>query len=88
MKREVLYLVAALALSGCEQEVPMVNLGIDEVYSVYRMRTLRLHPEFPGDGYVWTMPDRQGRDSVVGTQRDYFFVGAAPGDYYLTLRIR
>ncbi len=87
MKREVLYLVAALALSGCEQEVPMVNLGIDEVYSVYRMRTLRLHPEFPGDGYVWTMPDRQGRDSVVGTQRDYFFVGAAPGDYYLTLRI-
>lgn len=91
MKQIYLYycLVALLAFQGCnsDEDFPMVNLGIDDTYSVYRMRTLRLHPEFPGDSYTWTMPDSRGRDSIVGSSRDFFFCGAAPGDYYLTLRI-
>ncbi len=77
----------ALTSAGCSDGVPMVNLGIDNVYSVYRMRTLRLHPEYPGESYVWSMPDAHGRDSVVCTQRDYYFCAPKAGDYEVTLRI-
>lgn len=79
--------VLLMSLAACSPDVPMVNLGIDDNYSIYRMATLRLHPEFPGDSYTWTMPDAAGRDSIVGTGRDYYFCAPAAGDYYLTLRI-
>ena len=82
-----LLLLAATA-AGCEPSSEMVSLGVEENYAVYRMRTLKLHPEFTGSGgYVWSMPDSQGRDSVVSTSRDFFFVGAEPGTYTLKLRI-
>ncbi len=90
MRWLVRYVVAMLIIAlavGCQSDVPMVNLGIDDVYSVYRMRTLRLHPEYPGDGYLWTMPDASGADSVVCTDRDYYFCAPAAGDYTLKLRI-
>lgn len=93
MKKTIPHIITGIILlsttAACndDADIPMVNLGIDDTYSVYRMRTLRLHPEFPGDSYTWSMPDSQGRDSIVGTERDYFFCGPAPGDYYLTLRI-
>lgn len=79
--------MAAVA-AGCEPEAEMVSLGVEETYSVYRMRTLKLHPEFTGSGgYEWSMPDSQGRDSVVSTARDFYFVGEKPGVYALKLRI-
>ncbi len=77
----------ALCLCACRPDAPMVSLGIDDTYSVYRMRTLRLHPEFTGDGYIWSMPGADGRDSVVGTDADYYFCGPAPGEYTLKLQI-
>jgi hypothetical protein len=58
-----------LLLSSCKEETPMVNLGIDEIYAVERMKKLILHPEFPGQ-YEWSMPDTNGNDSLVSTERD------------------
>lgn len=80
-------MLAVIVLAACESEIPMVNLGIDDTYSIYRMRTLRLHPEYSGDAYTWTMPDVFGRDSIVSTNRDLYFCAPSPGDYYVTLRI-
>ena len=79
--------VTLLALVSCANEPPMVNLGIDDTYSVYRMRTLRLHPEYPGESYTWTMPDSRGNDSIISTSRTLYFCAPAPGDYNVTLRI-
>ena len=47
----------------------MVNLGIDDTYAIERMRTLILHPEFPGETYVWRMDD-----TIISTERDLIFV--------------
>lgn len=72
---------------GCSDGIPMVNLGIDGTYSVYRMRTLRLHPEFEGSAYRWTMTDSKGCDSLVSVDRDYYFCAASPGVYTVRLDI-
>ena len=60
----------------------MVNLGIDESYAVERMRTLILHPEFPGENYVWRMGD-----NVISTDRDLIFCQADTGTYEIQLDI-
>ncbi len=65
----------------------MVNLGIDEVYAVERMRALVLHPEFIGECYEWTMPAADGTDSIVSTERDFVFCKADTGTYSLSLQI-
>jgi len=75
-----------ILLHSCKPDVPMVNLGIDEVYSVERMRKLVLHPEFPGK-YTWAIQNGIGIDSVVSTERDYIFIAEKPGEYYLKLNI-
>lgn len=88
-KRVRLYICMCVLIlvAGCQPEIPMVNLGIDEVYAVERMRPLILHPEFTGDSYQWTMPTIDGTDSVVGTERDFIFCQADTGDYSLRLNI-
>lgn len=86
--KSILFLSAAVAVfSSCESDPELVNLGIDDTYGVYRMQTLRLHPEFEGDSYTWTMVDAEGEESVVSTERDYYFVGAKTGVYNLSLTI-
>lgn len=87
MKRPYIYLFLLLTLAACQPEIPMVNLGIDEVYAIERMRPLILHPEFTGDRYEWTMPALDGTDSLVSTERDFVFCQADTGDYSLRLNI-
>lgn len=72
---------------SCRPEIPMVNLGIDEVYAIERMRPLILHPEFSGERYEWTMPAADGTDSLVSTNRDMVFCQADTGSYSLRLNI-
>ncbi|MFT3738929.1 MAG: hypothetical protein QM786_09230 [Breznakibacter sp.] len=76
----------SLLFFSCKPDIPMVNLGIDELYVVERMKKIILHPEFPGL-YEWSMKDAGGNDSVVSTLRDYIFVAADTGQYALKLRI-
>ncbi len=60
----------------------MVNLGIDDTYTIERMRTLILHPEYEGEHYAWRMGDK-----VISTNRDLIFCQAEAGTYYLQLEI-
>ena len=75
-----------ILLFSCTPDIPMVNLGIDNIYVVERMKKVILHPEFPGQ-YEWSMPDRNGNDSTVSTERNYIFIAEIPGEYALKLNI-
>ena len=79
--------IVIMSLTACEPEIPMVTSGLKNSYAIERMRVLRLHPEYTGQHYEWSMPDSQGNDSVVSTSRDYLFVSAHPGVYSLKLHI-
>ncbi len=80
-------LISISIFTACEPEIEMVSLGINEEYAIERMRLLRLHPEFPGDAYIWTMPDSQGNDSIISTERDLYFVKKDAGTYNVKLNI-
>ena len=73
---------AVFCLTSCHQDIPMVNLGIDDVYVVERMRKVILHPEFPGKGYYWYVSD-----SLYSTERDLVFCTADTGTYHCRLHI-
>ncbi|GHU78670.1 hypothetical protein FACS1894145_1200 [Bacteroidia bacterium] len=75
-----------IILFSCKEEIPMVNLGIDDIYVVERMKKIVLHSEFPGQ-YAWSMPDKNGNDSTVSTGRDYLFIAENAGEYRLKLQI-
>lgn len=80
-------IILLITLSACEPEIEMVSLGINEEYAVERMKMLHLHPEFPGDAYLWTMKDSNGNDSVISTDRDLYFVKKDAGVYNIKLSI-
>jgi hypothetical protein len=81
--RVISLLICALSIVSCEQpEIPMVGLGIDDTYTIERMRTLILHPEYEGEHYAWRMGDE-----VISTNRDFIFCQAEAGTYHLQLEI-
>lgn len=81
--RVISLLICALSIVSCEQpEIPMVGLGIDDTYTIERMRTLILHPEYEGEHYAWRMGDE-----VISTERDLVFCQAEAGTYNLQLEI-
>ncbi|MDR2691668.1 MAG: cell surface protein [Dysgonamonadaceae bacterium] len=86
MKYKLITAGVLLCLCACENKIPMVNLGIDDVYVTERMKKIILHPEFPGQ-YEWSAPDKNGNDSLVSTERDYIFIAELPGEYHLKLCI-
>ena len=88
MKKALIPLCGLLGLlTACQEEIPMVSLGIDDAYAIERMKALTLHPEFPGERYEWYLQDKQGADSLVSTERDYTFISAYTGLYRLKLHI-
>ena len=78
---------ASVLMVSCQQDIPMVSLGVDSQYRIERMRKLILRPEFTGEAYRWTMKDSGGADSTVSTEREFIFVAEKPGTYALRLDI-
>ena len=82
MKKIVFAIMAASWLCSCENEIPMVNLGINDVYYISRMQKLDLHPALTGERYEWYV------DGVcVSRTKDYIFLAGEEGDYSLELKI-
>ena len=82
MKKTVLPLLLVTLLGGCTTEIPMVNLGIDDVYYIPRMFKLPLESALTGERYLWTV------DGVaVSTERNYIFLAEDEGVYNLTFDI-
>ena len=74
----------------------MVGLGIDNTYTIERMRTLILHPEYEGEAYEWwiayphPLPEGMGvedNETLLSTERDLIFCQAEAGTYHLRLEI-
>ena len=82
MKHWLLVLSAGLMLPACDRDIPMVNLGIDDVYYIRRMCKLDLHPALTGERYEWRV-----NGSVVSRERDYIFLSRDEGDYTVNIRI-
>ena len=72
-----------LTLASCADQTPIVNLGIDDTYYIYRMQKLALSPALTGQSYRWMTAD----GDVLSTGRDYIFLVENPGVYHLTLEI-
>ena len=82
MKKIVLAFVSVSLFCGCTDEIPMVNLGIDDVYYIARMQKLDFHPALTGERYEWYV------DGVlVSEERDYIFLSGEEGDYNVELKI-
>ena len=75
------------ALCSCQPEPEMVSLGVDDEYAIQRMRVLHIHPEYPGEAYQWSIIAADGRDSLISTERDLFFVKKDAGTYQMKLQI-
>lgn len=78
---------ALLLLTGCDNGIPTVSLGIDDAYYVARMQKLDLHPALTGAEYRWTMTRPDGSTGEVSTARDYIFLEAEEGTYTLHFEI-
>lgn len=82
MKKIALAIVSALLFCRCSDEIPMVNLGIDEVYYIARMQKLDLHPALTGEKYEWYVGG-----VCVSRAKDYIFLAEKEGDYRIELKI-
>lgn len=69
--------------AGCSDSPPMLNLGIDDSYYIYRMQKLPLTPALTGTSYRWSMESGE----VLSTERDYIFLAEKEGTYNLVLEI-
>lgn len=76
-----------MMMQGCNEDVPMVNLGIDDTYFVYRMQKLPLESAFTGKEYRWTLTAPDGAKQVVSTLRNYIFLAETEGEYILDFEI-
>ena len=82
MKKLTIAIIYALLLYGCTDEIPMVNLGIDDVYYIARMQKLDLHPALTGEKYEWYVDGE-----LVSKSKDYIFLEPKEGTYNLELKI-
>ncbi len=82
MKKCLIYLITTFLLCGCKDEIPMVNIGIDDIYYISRMQKLDLHPAFTGKEYNWYV-----NGELVSNERDFIFITADEGSYDLRLKI-
>lgn len=73
---------AAAMLAGCNDDTPMVNLGIDDAYYIARMQKLALSPALTGAAYEWRVDGE-----VVSRDRDYIFISGQEGAYNLSFEI-
>lgn len=82
MKRILQIFILALFLTGCKEDIPMVSLGLEDIYYIPRMKKLELKPAFTGQEYRWYVNGK-----LSSTEKDYIFISAEEGTYELELKI-
>lgn len=79
--------LTALIGASCTDDIPVVSLGVDDTYYIYRMQKLDLHPALTGKEYRWSMIAADGTSIVLSTERDYIFLQKDEGLYNLRFEI-
>ncbi len=69
-------------MMACSDDIPMVNLGIDDAYYIARMTKLPLKSALTGKEYRWTVNGK-----TVSTSDSYIFIAAEEGLYNLAFDI-
>lgn len=69
-------------VASCSNDIPMVNLGIDDVYYIPRMSKLSLCPALTGREYRWTVNGVE-----TSTANRYIFLAQEEGTFHLTFDI-
>ena len=92
MKKSLTYFIITLTwvadfLTACNEDIAMVNLGIDDTYYIYRMKKLHLHSALTGNEYRWTLTRPDGTTSAVSSDRDYIFMEQEEGAYTMKFEI-
>lgn len=87
IKYMAVLIMSVLTLTGCTADIPMVNLGIDDDYYVYRMKKLYLESAYTGSEYRWTVTSPDGTIRTVSDERSYIFMEKEEGTYNLTFDV-
>lgn len=85
-------MVMALPLTGllcgsCSDDIPMVNIGVDDSYTVYRMQWLRLRSELGGSSCRWILHCSDGSDKVLSESERCMFISDREGVFDLSLEL-
>ncbi|MBE9468718.1 MAG: cell surface protein [Bacteroidetes bacterium] len=79
---------AFLFLISCDEtEIPLVSLGIENVYIIPRMQAQGLYPAFTGERYEWRLSRKEKKDSILSTEKNYIFLAQDTGKYHLIFEI-
>ena len=82
MRAIIVIIIFVFLLTGCNVDIPMVNLGIDDVYYIARMQKLDLRPALTGNKYEWYV-----NGSLVSNTKDYIFLASEEETYNVELKI-
>ncbi|MDE5839507.1 MAG: cell surface protein, partial [Muribaculaceae bacterium] len=82
MKKKSYISFGLMTLIGCSSEIPMVNLGIDDVYYIPRMSKLPLESALTGEKYLWKV-----NGETVSADRNYIFIAPDEGAYNMSFDI-
>ena len=82
MRAIIVIVIFVFLLTGCNVDIPMVNLGIDDVYYIARMQKLDLRPALTGNKYEWYV-----NGSLVSNTKDYIFLASEEETYNVELKI-
>lgn len=77
-----------LAVAGCNGgEDKMTSVGLDDGYSVARMKKLKLTTGAPGDTYKWSVVSPDGTETLLSDSASCIFVAGITGTYTVKLDI-
>ena len=82
MNKSIVFAIITLLAAACNSDIPMVNLGIDDVYYIPRMSKLPLESALTGSEYIWKVDGE-----VVSTARNYIFLAQEEGTYNISFDI-
>ncbi|MDE6754268.1 MAG: cell surface protein [Muribaculaceae bacterium] len=82
MNRNIFIYIGLLSMISCSSDIPMVNLGIDDVYYIPRMSKLPLESALTGKEYLWKVNGEE-----VSTEKSYIFLAKDEGIYNLSFDI-
>ncbi|MEG1643056.1 MAG: cell surface protein [Bacteroidales bacterium] len=80
-----LLIVLIMSIGGCSDGVPVASSCIDDVYTVERMKKLKISIDVFGDSYRWEVTSPDGVLSVVSTSKECILIAQMPGRYKLKL---
>lgn len=82
MIKKLLLIFTPLLTISCSTDIPIVSLGIEDRYIIYRMQKLDFHPALTGKEYQWIINGKE-----VSREHDHIFLAPEEGHYDVEFNI-